>query len=175
VALVSQDASALVISELDAGDGSKAGPLRSVKVPGGHAIAQSEPGAAVDEQGATRVALVYGVDSPSGLKLFMADAVFPGPGHKDAPSVSTRALATLEKTDQITGATATWRVAGTGPLQSQWLVLLETGEALSGNKPDQMFRFPSPPALPLELLQLSSAAYVLLLNPAEGPFLSKLP
>jgi hypothetical protein len=175
VVLVSQDASGLVIAEVDAGDGGKAGPLRSLKVPGGQLLAQSEPGVAVDEQGATRVALVYGADHPAGVRLRLAEAVFPGPGHQEAPSVSTRVVASLEKTDKVTQAAATWRVPGTGPLQSQWLVMLETGEALSGTKPDQMIRFPSPPALPLEVLQLSSMAYVLLLNPGEGPFLHALP
>ncbi|NMO17212.1 hypothetical protein HPC49_13155 [Pyxidicoccus fallax] len=170
VALVSEEGGALVLHLVDVGDGSGPARVRSARVPQGHALRASEPGIGIDDQGGTRVAVVFSTDA-AGTRLALAEAVFPSDAG-GVPTAGETPLASLDKGERVAEAAVVYGVPG--PQAPHGLVLLEGGDALSVASPERRFRLPSPPALPLTPLRLNTTTYVVLVDPQKGAFLEGL-
>lgn len=143
------------------------GPLTELLLPGLRVLPRSVPAARVDQRGALHVDLLV-LTSPDGESFGVVDALFE-PG-RDARSVTTE-LGRLP--GPATAARASHPVWPGAAPRTDWAVLLESGELISHAHPTGQ-RLPAPAAVPLELLSLSQATYVLALDPRTGPLLVPL-
>jgi hypothetical protein len=139
----------------------------AVLIEDAHALPESEPGAVIAADGTIHVAAAFARD----------------PGHKEAAMLEARFLA-------ATGGEVSARVRSLGALESALVwsgvayAATEGGDVLPyvvNRLADGSLRFgqkpvsvPAPPGMPLDVLRMSGATYLVLVRPQSGPELFPL-
>ncbi len=169
VVVVSQDGSELVLSHLDTGEGSHPGAWASVKVPG-FAMPNTEPGVRIDDQGVTHVAVVFEVDRAR-RELGIVDASFAaGGGIMRAPDI--KLIGTLESAPKA--SVASYTIAAGAAIRRDWAVLEENGLVLHSQGSGRLLRPRNTLAIPLEMVCLTSASYLLSTDANGSPVFTLL-
>lgn len=152
-----------MIQLVSANRAGKATPGRTLRLRGVHAFPTSSPSINVDRDGQTRVAVVIS-RNPEATDLAILDVTFPANGDP------RNKITPIEQTDsKLRSAATAFRITEDGPLERVWAVLLENGHLLDNAAPTGRENLPQPPAVPLQLLRMSGATYLLLLGEQSGP------
>ncbi len=127
-------------------------------IPEASPLPSTDPAIRVDRDGIAHVAVLFRREP---RRLGLAEVVYP-PDGSPAGDLSLRELGTLPAEPVRAGAVAFSVVPETEgrPVRREWLLLLEDGAVIRGRSAAPT-RLQAPPALPLELLPLSQATYVL--------------
>lgn len=168
--VTTQEKDGLAMHMLDAGDGTKTNPLRTVTLAKAYALREAEPAIRVDDDGATHAAVICALNEER-TEFGVVDAVFPA----DPAAKGTIAATTIKNIGaDFARATTAYRVATMGPMTREWLIQFHTGEITFSEAPDARTSLPAPPAFPLQLLRMSETTYVLLIHPKDGVILHSL-
>lgn len=138
-----------------------------IEIDAGRPLADADPALRIEADGTVLLAVLVETFGPGATydfvrRLAVAE-VRRSPDGTTGP-VKVRALAALERLP--VAATAAFSV-GDGPVRIEWAALLESGTLLCSTAPPG--RPPAPPAVPLELLPLAGATYLLTLGSDEEP------
>lgn len=166
---VAQSDDALVLSTLDLAAAAPA-LVEAARVPKCSAIAGVEPAVAFDEQGRCTITLLVRRQGASAAKLVCLDVATDARG----AAAASPALIEIGDLPRIRAGAAAFKATPGGPPRRDWAVLLESGEVLSSFAPQEARRTAFAPAVPLELVALSRAGYLVTLDPARGPQLEAL-
>lgn len=159
------DDGALLLHHVAAGGGEQLQAVTSISVPGVSPMLNARPGVHVGADGFARVAVLAETD-PVERRFALVEVVFaPVPGNRPAPQVTD--LGTLPRPAWSSGAS--FVMAPGAHDRVDWVVLLEGGDIVSSKSPAAAASTGVPLAFPLEIYSTAKAAYVLGLDPAEGP------
>lgn len=142
---------------------------RAVLAEGVTPIPGSEPGLRIDEEGVIHASVLVFTDATK-LDLAIVDAVFPADDRPPRKPVLTP-IRTLE-TPPVAGGIA-FQARPDRPMRRDWVVLLADGTILHNMSGEELMRSDGVPVVPLSLVALSQATYVLT-SGAEGPELEAL-
>ena len=141
-----------------------------VSLPGAQALLRSEPDVWIDNKGEAWVALLVGTE-PEQNGFALVEARFTPDG---TLSKEPRRTPLGQLPARAVAATVRYSVSPRREGESEWAVLLETGEVLHSLSDGKPRRTSSPPSLPLELVPLAQSTYLLTLHHEEGPQLEAL-
>lgn len=151
------------------GSGERPGRPTVARAPGVIPIPGSEPGLRIDEKGDTHASLLVTTDA-AGLELAIIDAVFPADGA--APALPKMTPLRTLSVPAMAGSVA-YQADPDSPMRRDWAVLLANGSILHNMSEDALMQPRGVPAVPLDLVALSEATY-LLASGVEGPILEAL-
>lgn len=147
---------------------SSTGNPRLLAVPKVYAIPGSEPGAYVDDKGVSHVSFV--ASASADLKqLVIVDTHFPAqPSDKSTSEVQRlRAIA-----DVPTHAAVAFQARADRPMRRDWVVAMRDGTLIHESQ-ERAMRTDRPVVLPLNVVRMSQATYVLTAD-KTGPWLEML-
>ena len=142
--------------------GSSKATVRTVAVPHAYPLPASEPGIHVDADGTVHTAVLF-AENKSLRKLFIASVLWPAAGG----SGQLERVAHGELPDQPRAAAVTYSVSHVSAGRRAWVVLLESGQVVSGGWPAGPRTLHGTPSLPLDLVAMSKMSYLLTLD-AQG-------
>ncbi len=168
IVLVFQEEEAVVLQLVDFTGGRPVNAL-SCKVARLHCLPGGEPGIRIDEKGATHVSILL-ASSPDLLELSIIDVIFPpGGGMPQEPRV--------ERARKIPArpiaAGIAYQARPDRPMRRDWVAVLADGSVVHSLSRERPMRPRGKPGIPLEIVALSQATYLLTLG-LEGPILETL-
>jgi hypothetical protein len=131
--------------------------VRSVKVPGVVPLPAAEPALRFEPDGTVRASALF-AESGQPRGLVLVDATWP-PGAADGRVTAREHVATLA--GPARAAAVTYSVARLSPGRREWLVLLADGSTVFSASPAEHHHLAAAPVLPLQMLAMSQATYVL--------------
>ena len=164
IVIVAQDGEFLLIQHCNAGDGTKPGPLETARLRNAFPIPGVEPGIETDAQGVTHLAVLYATDAAR-RHISIVDIVIGADGKAQKPEFTRL---TVLPDAPVAGAIC-YQLAANAPMRRDWAILMKNGEVAHSVAPGHPQRLDAAPTVPLELLALSKASYLLTSDPKKGP------
>ncbi len=162
VLAVTQEAGAVAVHLMNAGDGSRAGVWQSTRIANATLLPGTMPALRVDREGVSHAALLLQLPDKDKRLFAVADLAF---GHDGKPvgNATVKPLGALDATPLA--ATAAYVVMpGTG-MRRDWAVLLNNGRLLHSSHDGTISHvLQAAPVLPLQLLPLGAGTYLLTLD-----------
>jgi hypothetical protein len=149
-------------AELKLFEGNGNGGARTAEVKGARVLANSEPALWVDNRGAAHVAGLFAEDNLF-RRVYLAELVWNG--SDVSPKVDRQGAFQLPR--PCRASTVAFSVTPARPPRLNWVILLEDGSVLTNLSPSAPYRTNRTPLLPLQLLGMSSATYLLVADPVN--------
>jgi hypothetical protein len=129
-------------------------------------LPDSEPALRVDEQGVVHVAVLCETAAyQQSSKLAVIDASFP-PGASASVKSNVTELGALPS--GMKAAAATFVVSAGAPMRRDWVILFEGNRVMNSRSGPHVQHLPGPAVLPLQLVAITDATYLITLDPATG-------
>jgi hypothetical protein len=148
---------------------------REVEIPDAHPLPESEPAVRFGADGSVHAAVVLGADAEP-KRLGLASVVWPAdPGEKPRVgydpdgSAAPRSTADPGRWAEPVAAAAAFPLASRDTARLEWAVLLDDGRVIYGAAPGHPHRMPGAVPVPLQLLPMSVATYLLSVAPEQTP------